>query len=188
MAYSVYLDSTIVALQEMKSKSEIIDAALSLIINSISSGGTLFFCGNGGSAADSQHWAAELMGEFRMKGKPMRALALTVDTSIITSIANDSEYKNVFARQLEGLGKKGDVLFAISTSGNSRSVNQAALEAKKMGISVIAVTGKGGGELAQYADILINAPGESTEVIQHVHVTIGHYLLGALEESQREKG
>jgi D-sedoheptulose 7-phosphate isomerase len=112
----------------------------------------------------------------------MRAIALTVDTSSITAIANDTAFKYVFSRQVQGLGRKNDVLFAISTSGNSESVIEAALAARKIGMKVIGVSGKGGGELINHCDVYINAPGSSTEVIQHVHVTIGHYLLGSAEE------
>jgi D-sedoheptulose 7-phosphate isomerase len=115
----------------------------------------------------------------------MSAIALTVDTSSITAIANDSDYKYVFSRQLEGLGREGDVLIAISTSGNSSSVIEAAMTAQNLGIKVVGISGNGGGSLNNICDIMIDAPGEKTEVIQHVHATIGHYLLGAIEDLHR---
>ncbi len=182
MNYAHYIKATVEALNVMAMHSGEIEEARVHIKKSIESQGTLFFCGNGGSAADSQHWAAELMGVFRKKGKPMRAIALTVDSSSITSIANDSAYKYVFARQLQGLGRSNDVLFAISTSGNSESIVEAAKAGQKIGMKVIGISGKGGGDLFNHSDVKINAPGFSTEVIQHVHATIGHYLLGAVEE------
>jgi D-sedoheptulose 7-phosphate isomerase len=185
MTYNKYLEETLNALKMMQIQSEVIESALLLLGDAVAKGGTLFFCGNGGSAADSQHWAAELTGVFRKDGKAMSAIALTVDTSSITAIANDSDYKYVFSRQLEGLGREGDVLIAISTSGNSSSVIEAAMTAQNLGIKVVGISGNGGGSLKNICDIMIDAPGEKTEVIQHVHATIGHYLLGAIEDLHR---
>lgn len=186
MKYSEYINETINALNDSKILSTEIEEAFQQICSRITLGATIFLCGNGGSAADSQHWAAELIGEFRKKGKPMRAISLTVDTSAITSIANDREYGQVFSRQLEALGRRDDVVIAISTSGNSLSVLSAAQKAQEMGIYVLALTGQNGGKLAGNSDITIKVPSNRTEIIQHVHVTIGHFLMGALEESFRE--
>ena len=126
MDYSKYLLDTDNVLNQMESQDQAVSNLLDIVSNSLSKGGTLYFCGNGGSAADAQHWAAEFVGKFRISGKPIAAIALTTNTSIITAVANDISYDKVFSRQLEATCSTGDVLFAISTSGQSESILEAA--------------------------------------------------------------
>lgn len=167
--------------RKLESEAPTISAAASLIIDALRNGNKILFCGNGGSAADSQHLAAELMGRYLKDRKPLPALALTVDTSALTAIANDYGYEDVFARQLRGIGITGDVLVALSTSGNSPSILKAASTAREMGIKIVALTGGNGGKLATAADITINAPADMTNNIQEMHITIGHMLCGFVE-------
>ncbi len=154
-----------------------------LVKNKMEKGGTLFFCGNGGSAADSQHLAAELVGRFKKNRKALKSIALTTDTSIITSNANDIGYETIFSRQLEALGSDTDILIAISTSGESSSILNAVSMAKKMGITTIAFTKKGKNSLNSSADLSIDVPSEETGVIQQSHITFGQLLCYYLEEN-----
>ena len=146
------------------------------------SGHKIMFCGNGGSAADSQHWAAEIVGRFQKERKGMPAIALTVDTSILTAIANDYGYDRVFARQVEALGNAGDVLVAVSTSGNSANVLAAIEEAKAKGIKTIGMTAAGGGKMAEVCDVCLVIPDKVTARAQEVHGLIGHILCEIVEE------
>lgn len=150
-------------------------------IDALSSGGKVMFCGNGGSAADSQHLAAELMGRFLSDRAPLPALALTVDTSALTAIANDYGFEHVFARQVRGIGRKGDVLVGLSTSGNSANVVKAFEAARQMGITGVAFTGASGGALGALADVLVAVPHEQTSHIQEAHIAIGHVMCGIAE-------
>ncbi|WPX40025.1 D-sedoheptulose 7-phosphate isomerase [Akkermansia sp. N21116] len=142
----------------------------------------IMFCGNGGSAADSQHLAAELIGRYKLNRKAMNAIALTVDTSILTAVGNDYGYDTIFRRQVEGLGQEGDVLVGLSTSGNSENVVQAFLIARNMGISTIALTGQGGGKMKELADFCINVPSDATNHIQEMHIAVGHLICGLVEQ------
>jgi len=146
-------------------------------------GGKVMFCGNGGSAADAQHLAAELMGRFLADRAPMAALALTVDSSALTAIGNDYGFDQVFARQLRGLGRAGDVLVGISTSGNSANIVAAFEVARELGVQTVALTGGGGGKMATLADLLINAPSLSTPRIQELHIAIGHTICELVEDA-----
>jgi len=148
---------------------------------SLAKGGTLFWCGNGGSAADSQHLAAELVGRFKNNRKALRSVALTTDTSVLTCIANDYSYDDIFSRQLEALGRDGDVLVAISTSGNSENVSRALISAKELGVKTIALLGKDGGKAKELADLSIVIPSNSTARIQEAHILIGHILCDLIE-------
>lgn len=183
--YSEYLLDTLDVFQAMDDLNLDISLALQLMEETISQGGTLYFCGNGGSAADAQHWAAEFVGRFRVEGKPLPAIALTCNTSIITAIANDFSFDSVFSRQVEATGRHGDLLIAITTSGNSKSIVEAAKAAQSIGMKVIGFTGKSGGELKNQSDLCLKIPSEVTEIIQHIHVTLGHYLAGELERQFR---
>lgn len=145
-------------------------------------GGTLFFCGNGGSAADSQHWAAELTGRFLYERKSMSAIALTVDTSAITAIGNDFGFEHIFSRQLLGLAKPSDVLVGITTTGNSRNVVEAARAMKSIGGKVIAFSGPTLGAIEEYADGVINCPGSRTDLIQDLQVLLGHSFCKVVEQ------
>lgn len=158
-----------------------IEAAADLIQTTLASGGKLLLCGNGGSAADSQHIASELTGRFAKDRRPLAAVALTTDTSALTSIANDYSFDEVFARQVIGLGRKGDCLLAISTSGNSRNVLRAAEAARSAGIQVIGLLGRDGGALRALCDIAIVVPSPTTARIQEAHIFIGHTLCAMVE-------
>jgi D-sedoheptulose 7-phosphate isomerase len=152
-------------------------------VKSLADGGTVMFCGNGGSAADSQHLAAELVvrltGDYDRQALP--AIALTTDTSILTACANDYGFNRIFARQVEALGRPGDVLVAISTSGNSDNVLNAAKSAKDRNMIVIGFAGGDGGKLADSADIALVVPSNDVQRIQESHITIGHILIGLIE-------
>ena len=159
-----------------------ISVAATKIAQSLSNLGTLFWCGNGGSAADSQHLAAELVGRFKKDRKALRSIALTTDTSVLTCIANDYSYEDVFSRQIEALARDGDVLVAISTSGSSENVLQALKAAKKIGVKTIAILGKDGGQAKALADLAIVISSDSTARIQEAHILIGHILCDLIEQ------
>ncbi|MEK7880353.1 MAG: D-sedoheptulose 7-phosphate isomerase [Deltaproteobacteria bacterium] len=159
-----------------KKNAALIVEAAETIVECFKNNGKLMIIGNGGSAADSQHIAAEFVNRFEIERPPLPAIALTVDTSVITSIGNDYDFNLVFAKQVKSIGKENDVLLALSTSGNSKNVIKAAEMAKGLGIKTIALTGKDGGELAQKADIVLNVESQSTPRIQEVHITICHTI------------
>lgn len=144
-------------------------------------GGKVMFCGNGGSAADSQHLAAELVGKLQFNRPAMPGLALTVDSSALTAIGNDFGYEHVFARQLAGLGASGDVLIGISTSGRSKNIVLAMEAARSKGIATIAMTGASRAPMADLADIWIAVPHLETQKIQEAHIMLGHILCGLIE-------
>ena len=152
-------------------------------VQALRAGRKVMFCGNGGSAADSQHLAAELVGRYKMERKAMASIALTVDTSILTAIGNDYGYDDVFRRQVEGLGEAGDVLIGLSTSGNSKNVLLAMQQAKEMGITTLALTGAGGGRMAEQADICLAVPAKATNHIQEMHITCGHLICELVEKA-----
>ncbi len=158
-----------------------IERAGALIGAALGAGGKLMLCGNGGSAADSQHIAAELTGRFIHDRRPLAALALTTDTSALTCIANDYSYEDVFARQVSGLGTRGDCLIGISTSGNSRNVIKAVDAARGAGMHVIGLLGRDGGALRALCDVAIVVPSKTTARIQEAHILIGHTLCGMVE-------
>lgn len=139
-------------------------------------GGKLLVAGNGGSAADAQHIAGEIVGRFLFDRAPLAALALTTDTSILTAVANDYGFDHVYERQVRGLGKPGDLFLGISTSGHSPSILKACAAARGMGMVVAGMTGAGGGGMAEHCDILMRVPSERTFMIQQVHITLGHIL------------
>ena len=149
----------------------------------IKSGGKIMLIGNGGSAADAQHLATELTVRYKTDRAPVAAIALTTDTSALTAIGNDFGFEHLFARQVAALGKSGDLLIGISTSGNSKNIINAMSEAQKMGITTVGFTGKTGGSLAPWCDILLNVPSTTTARIQEMHITLGQMLCGALEIS-----
>ena len=145
-------------------------------------GGKVLACGNGGSAADAQHLVAELVGRFREERRALPAIALTSDAATLTALGNDYGFERVFARQVEALARRGDVLIAISTSGNSANVLQASQSARTRGCTVIALTGAAGGQLAQHTDLLIKAPSSTVARIQEVHSLCIHVMCEALDE------
>jgi D-sedoheptulose 7-phosphate isomerase len=162
---------------------ELIADAAQMIITSMQSGGKLIVFGNGGSAADAQHFSAELVGRYRQDRKALPAIALTTDSSALTSIGNDYGFDTVFSRQLEAIGKPGDVALAISTSGNSPNVLGAVSLARKIGIATIALTGNSGGKLRSHVDLCLAVPSDSTPRIQESHSLIIHILSGIVENA-----
>ncbi len=161
-----------------------IERAVRLMTQCLQSGGKVMACGNGGSAADSQHFAAELLNRFEKERPPLAAIALTTDTSTLTSIANDYRYEDVFAKQIQALGKKGDVLLAISTSGNSPNVIEAIHVAHALGVRVVALTGRNGGKinaLLSADDIHLCVPVERTARIQECHLLTIHCLCDGID-------
>ena len=158
-----------------------IQAMIECIWESMQEGGKLLLCGNGGSAADAQHLATECMVRLEAERVPLPAIALTTDTSLLTAAGNDYGFETIFARQVAGLGRLGDVLLAISTSGNSPNVMRAVEEAHRRGLHTLGLLGKDGGRLKEMVHIALVVPSSNTQRIQEVHITIGHILCGALE-------
>tara|TARA_B100000524_G_scaffold291137_1_gene166005 strand:+ start:164 stop:742 length:579 start_codon:yes stop_codon:yes gene_type:complete len=153
-----------------------------LIIEAFNNGNKLLFCGNGGSAADAQHLAAEFSGKYYLNRPALHAEALNTNTSFITAVANDYSFDEVYARLIQGIGKKGDVLIGMSTSGNSKNVIKALEEAKKKEIITIGLTGKSNGNMKPYCDYLINIPSDDTPRIQECHLMIGHGICELVEK------
>ena len=149
-------------------------AAVEVLVQCFENGGTVFFCGNGGSAADAQHLAAEFAGRYLVERPGLPVMALTTNTSALTAIGNDYGYEHVFSRQLEGLGAPGDVLVAITTSGRSESVRRAVATAQDLGMTVIGMTGAKGTEFAALCDVALVTPSTATPHIQEGHITMGH--------------
>ncbi len=154
-----------------------------LMASAIKSGKVVLTCGNGGSAADAQHIAGELVGRFRRKKlRGYKAFALTANSSVLTAIANDFSYDDIFSKQIEAIGSSGDVLLALSTSGNSPNAIEAVSMAASLGMKTFAFTGAGGGTLAEQADLAIVVPDEDFARIQEIHMALGHILCGLVEE------
>jgi len=166
----------------LEEQSKNIESASNIIINALSNKNKIIFCGNGGSAADSQHLAAELMGRYKIDRKPLPAMSLTVDTSAITAIANDYGYEHVFSRQLSGIGNRNDVLYATTTSGTSKNVVEAIKKANDMGISVILLTGINKTDISENVNVVINVPSKETNYIQEMHIAIGQLICGIVED------
>ncbi|HTY04004.1 MAG TPA: phosphoheptose isomerase [Rhodocyclaceae bacterium] len=179
-----FADSVATKQQAAQSMTKPIVAAIEAMAASLKAGGKIMACGNGGSAADSQHFAAELLNRFERERAPLAAIALTTDTSTLTSIANDYDYDLVFAKQVQALGRPGDVLLAISTSGNSPNVLAAMQLAHERGVRVVALTGKGGGKMAAALaadDIHLCVPASRTARIQEVHLLTLHCLCDGID-------
>jgi D-sedoheptulose 7-phosphate isomerase len=156
--------------------------AAETMLDAVKAGRTLLLFGNGGSASDAQHMSAELVGRFQRERGAIAAIALTADTSILTSIANDYSFKHVFARQIEALGRAGDVAFGISTSGESPNVVHALQVAKAKGLKTIALTGRDGGSVGRAADLHVNVPDQSAARVQEVHRTLIHVMCEVIED------
>jgi len=159
---------------------QIVDVAR-LIAKALASGNILYWCGNGGSASDSQHLAAEFIGRFKNNRRPLASVALTTDTSVITCVANDFGYDQIFVRQVEALCRKGDVLVAISTSGNSRNVVEAVKSATQLGVTTVGLLSATGGALRELVTYPLLVPSTSTARIQESHILIGHMLCDLVE-------
>jgi D-sedoheptulose 7-phosphate isomerase len=153
------------------------------IVESYRSGGKLLICGNGGSAADAQHLAGELVGRFLKERPPLSCIALTTDSSVLTAVGNDYGFENVFSRQVMAHGCEGDVLLAISTSGDSANILKAVEAAKKLKMRVLALSGRDGGKLAPAAGVCITVPSRACPRIQEAHITIGHIICDLVEQS-----
>jgi len=178
------LDSAKIKNEMVKNGIESIEKAAELLIGSINAGGKILWCGNGGSAADAQHLATELMGGMSDHDRmPIPSIALTTDSSFITAWSNDTDFDSIFSRQVQGLGAEGDVLIGISTSGNSENVINALKQAKYKNLKTIAFAGKTGGSLDGIADITIKVPSDNTQRIQESHIMIGQILCSLIELS-----
>ena len=166
----------------LSSSVELVIQIANILVEAFKAGHSLYLMGNGGSAADAQHISGELVGRFKKDRKPLPALALTTDTSVLTAIANDFGYDLCFERQVEAFVKNGDVVLGLSTSGNSVGIINATILAKKKGAKTIAFTGKGGGSLKDHVDICLEIPSTDTARIQECHITIGHILCSIIEK------
>jgi D-sedoheptulose 7-phosphate isomerase len=160
-----------------------IKTAANMIASSLKKDGKVILFGNGGSAADSQHIAAEFVGRFKLERQGLASIALTTNSSVITSIANDYGYEEIFSRQMEAIGSDNDIVIGISTSGNARNVIAGLLEAKRMGLKTIALTGSGGGEMATIADLALVVPSDNTARVQEAHIVIGHIICELAEQN-----
>jgi D-sedoheptulose 7-phosphate isomerase len=170
-------------LEQLANHGDEIEAAGALLLDTIRQGGKILLCGNGGSAADCQHIAAEFVVRYEQKRRALAAIALTTDTSILTASANDFDFDSVFSRQVEALGNPNDCLIAISTSGRSGNVIAAVKEAKNKGMTVIAMTGFEDSELSQLATLTIKVPSKITARIQEAHIVIGHWWCALVENA-----
>lgn len=170
-------------IEKLRTRSDVIESAGELLIDTLKQGGKILLCGNGGSAADCQHIAAEFVVRYEKHRRPLAAIALTTDTSILTAHSNDYHFDSVFARQVEALGSENDCLIAVSTSGCSKNVLNAAEAAIDKGMAVIGLTGCGGGMLAGIATMSVVVPEQVTARIQEAHILIGHWWCGLVEEA-----
>ncbi len=165
-----------------KGKTALFEKATAAIEGGLKSGRKILVFGNGGSAAEAQHFAAELVNRFARTRKPLRAIALTTDTSTLTSIGNDSSFDSIFSRQIEALGDEGDIALALSTSGTSPNIIEALKMARKRNLLIVSLTGEGGGKLGPLSDYLLDVPAKSTPRIQEVHLLLLHLIAQELED------
>jgi D-sedoheptulose 7-phosphate isomerase len=175
------LQEAVASFQGVVLVAPLVDQASDIIASALERGSKVIFCGNGGSAADAQHLAAEFLGRYMRERAPLPSIALTSNSSAVTAIGNDYGFDNVFSRQLRGLARGGDVLVGISTSGNSRNVVEAFVAAKSLGVSVIALTGAAESAMSRLANVAIRVPSQSTPRIQEMHIAIGHTLCEIVE-------
>jgi D-sedoheptulose 7-phosphate isomerase len=174
-------------IEKLRTRADVIESAGELLVDTLKQGGKILLCGNGGSAADCQHIAAEFVVRYEKHRRPLAAIALTTDTSILTAHSNDYHFDSVFARQVEALGTENDCLIAISTSGTSKNVLNAAETAIEKGMAVIGLTGCGGGMLAGIATMSVVVPEQITARIQEAHILIGHWWCGLVEEAFHDR-
>ncbi|MEN3330840.1 MAG: D-sedoheptulose 7-phosphate isomerase [Blastocatellia bacterium] len=167
------------------SHADTVARAADVLIKTVRADGKILIFGNGGSAADAQHIAAELVNRLNYDRPPIAAIALTTDTSVLTSVANDAAFANLFERQVRALGRAGDAVIAISTSGNSMNVLKAVKAARALDIKVIALAGRNGGKLAPLADVALVVESDSTQRVQETHITIAHILCELIEDAVR---
>lgn len=164
-----------------------VETVASLVLETLQTRGTLFFCGNGGSAADAQHLAAEYVVRFACERDPLRAMALTTDTSVLTAAGNDLGFEDVFARQVRALGRRGDLLIVHSTSGESENLVRAVEAARSAGLRTVALLAKGGGRLKDVAEVAVVVPTANTARAQELHLTIGHAVCDRVDRSFSER-
>ena len=176
------LNEHIEVAKKTKELLSLVEKAGEICIEALKNGGKIILCGNGGSAADAQHIAAELSGRFKKERRALAGIAITTDTSALTAIGNDYGYEFVFSRQVEAIGQKGDVLIGISTSGNSKNVINAIESAKKIGMKIITLTGKDGGKMKDMGDVNIIIPSNNTPRIQEMHILLGHMICALIDE------
>lgn len=177
------IDASIVVKQDLKKQAPLLATVAERLVEAMARGNKVMFFGNGGSAADAQHLAAEFVGRFLVDRRPLPALALNVNTSCLTAIGNDYSYDLVFARQVQALGQKGDVVIGISTSGNSPSVIEGIRTARTLGLLTVGLTGRSGGKLKSEPEICICVPSSETPRIQEAHILVGHVLCALVEEA-----
>ncbi|MDE2227738.1 MAG: SIS domain-containing protein [Alphaproteobacteria bacterium] len=182
-AFKIYLDASREALAAAAGAIDEarVERAIATIHAALASHKPLLICGNGGSAADAMHIAGELVGRYKKERRALKAMALAADPAVLTAWSNDYSYDTVFARQVEAFGEPGGVLLALSTSGNSKNVIAAADAARKQAMTVVALTGAGGGKLGSKADILLAVPATDTPLIQQIHICLYHYICAEVE-------
>ncbi len=182
MSITAMINESIEAKKSLLAQEKQIEEAIFLITSCLKKGNKILICGNGGSAADAQHIAAELVGRYKRERKGFPAIALTTDSSILTALSNDYDYGTVFERQVEALGQKGDILIGLSTSGNSGNVLNAFEEAEKIGVITISMTGNEGGKLKGISTLNINVRSKNTPRIQECHMLIYHIICERVED------
>jgi len=180
-AFQTQVNASLAVLQSLAQQAELIEAIAARVYETVAHGGLLLTCGNGGSATDAQHLAEELIGRYRSNRRALPAVALTADSSVLTCIANDFGYDVVFARQIEALGKPGDLLVCFSTSGNSPNIIAALHTARERGLGTIALLGKDGGGARELADLALVVPAADTAHIQEAHLQVLHYICEVIE-------
>ncbi len=181
--FPAYIDESITVLRRMRDgmDANLVDRSIAVITEALGSGRALLVCGNGGSASDAMHITGELVGRFLKERKALKAICLSSNPAVLTAWSNDYSYDTVFSRQVEGYGEAGGVVLGLSTSGNSPNVVEAFKVARAMGMRTIAMTGEGGGRLAEVSDILLAAPSRSTPLIQQAHICLYHYICERVE-------
>ena len=177
------IDAHLQSIRKLESLVPNLEIAAKMLINTLKNGGKILLCGNGGSAADAQHIAAELTGRYKKEREGLSAIALTTDTSALTAIGNDYGYDYVFSRQCEALARSGDLLWGISTSGNSKNVLNALEKAREAGCKTLGFSGRDGGAMREFCDILLVSPSNDTPRIQEMHILMGHILCDLIEKS-----
>lgn len=177
------LGQSVAALQGLRERADVIADIAAAVTEVLEKGGTLFLCGNGGSAAQSQHIATEFTGRFKLERRGLRAVALTTDSSALTAIGNDYGFENIFSRQVEALARPGDVLIGLSTSGGSKNIVSALEKAKEIGAKTVALVGPGGGAMADAADLCLAVPGDGSANIQECHIVALHIVCDIVERN-----
>ena len=183
--FNSYLDETSRAIKSLKDISSQIESASLLMCETLLSSRTIYWCGNGGSAAEAQHMSAELVGRFEVEGRALSSMSLTTDTSAITAIGNDYGFDYIFSRQLAALGNEGDLLIGFSTSGSSMNVLEAFKQAKLLNMSSILFTGSNFSQLSNLSSVVINVPSGRTSITQESHLILGHFLCSKVEQKIR---